>query len=274
MSSTKRSKIGKSKRKDATKKRLRTHALHAMGKEPQTFGAGVKAAAIMRPMSSHSKNKSMDITITDLWPLYVDGSKYNPGSGDKPGMAVLNCPAGGSSFTERIGRRIRMKSIQVRWSTTSWVPATKGPIYYTFALVYDKQADGAFPSVTDIFRDYDYTTTPSSNPLSGINQDWADRFVLLRRETFQYLDMAPNSTTVAIPGQRAQTSAPGVQDWYIKLGNLETQFRSDTGNDIGSIASGSLLLVAWCNVVAAGGFHDITGPLSFQFNSRLRYTSE
>lgn len=137
---------------------------------------------------------------------------------------LLNGMANGSDASTRIGRKVNIKSLLIRWTfasatTTTW----DSPI--RILVVYDKQANAAAPAITDVLLTDNFA---SQNNLSN-----RDRFVTL-------VDFV---TPVSIGGGSGGclSSYGGV---IFKKLNLETMFNAGSAGTIGDITSGSIYYFA------------------------------
>lgn len=131
---------------------------------------------------------------------------------------LLNGLQLGSSASQRIGRKVVLKSILIRYNfavqnTTTWATPVR------ILVVYDKQANGSAPAITDILLT-DHIS--SQNNLSN-----KDRFVTI----FDHM-------TGVLTGSSAD-SYIRIDNLYKKL-NLETMYNANDTGLIGDIASGSL----------------------------------
>lgn len=155
---------------------------------------------------------------------------------------LLNGIVPGSGADQRIGRKIIMKSLMLRWFVTLGATSAQGsPI--RILIIHDKQANAVAPAVTDILLTNEFL---SVNNLSN-----RDRFtVLLDKIT------APIGTqnNFCIGGKK------------FKRFSLETIFNAGAAGTIGDITSGSVYLF----VAQAGNI--ITGNAQFNFRTRIRYT--
>lgn len=161
-------------------------------------------------------------------------------------VTLLNGVAQGTDFTDRIGRKINIKSIHMKYFVQAYnsVDVPLGDIF-RIMLVWDYQTNGALAAVTDILTTADI--------LSGINLTNRDRFKVLydKRHTMgaiEYTGAAPVAgDTIPRFGQR-----------YIKC-NMPVVF-GGTGATVGSIQTGSLILLTIMNTSATG----------FASNTRVR----
>jgi len=146
----------------------------------------------------------------------------------------LNGVALGASLNERVGRKIQMKSLQVRWNDST----TAGPFPLRILVVYDRDAD-TLPLITDILS--------TNNFNSNMQLNNADRFVVLHDEVIQ-----------VVVGNSGNYRAG---KFYIKL-NLPTVYSGST-NAGGDISHGSLWMMS-CSLGSTGA--------GIGYSSRVRYT--
>jgi len=129
-----------------------------------------------------------------------------------PATAVFSAPvlfgsaAQGVGTFQRVGRRLNMKSVMMRYGSNNGNP-------FRILIVYDKQTNGALPANTDILVNDNFHAT--------LNLTNADRFVTIFDK-------------MVIP----ETSGGIIDTLYRKV-ELETMF-SGTGAAITDIAGGSL----------------------------------
>lgn len=134
----------------------------------------------------------------------------------------------GPSSNERIGKRIMLKSLQLRgsvWSGTNGVVAR-----YAWMIVYDKRPTMALPTLTDIID--------TASPLSFNNDDNSGRFRILRRmDGVQLGDITPGSGNLL-------DNSYGVVKEFIDLKGKPTVFKSAGTGSMGDIEEGALYFVA------------------------------
>lgn len=152
-------------------------------------------------------------------------------------VTLINGVAQGTDFTNRIGRKIHLQSVQVRGQLNG-VDDTIVPNRSDLYIIYDKQPNGALPAIGDIF------TQATSN--SFLNLDNRERFRVLCHRTYVL-----GATTPATPGL---SLAPGIHavEVYQHLKDVDTVFDGTT-NAIGDINSGSLLMVWIGNELSTTG---------------------
>jgi len=184
---------------------------------------------------SSGELKFVDVTASNT--LQTGGAFTAPSS-----TTLLNGLVPGTTATTRIGRKVVLKSLYLRWNlrlnttTTGGTPAR-------VIIFYDKQANAAAPAVTDLLE---ANTFNSQNNLSN-----RDRFVVL-------CDVVTEPVAVAGPFCVAGTI-------YKKL-NLETMFNAGTAGTIADITSGSVYIM----YAAAASATATLGP-EFDWRCRIRY---
>jgi Geminivirus coat protein/nuclear export factor BR1 family. len=155
---------------------------------------------------------------------------------------LLNGCIQGTEATQRLGRKITMTSLYAKINLTMSTTTTLGG-YVRVAVVYDKQANGTAPGITDVFLN-NLITSP--NNLSN-----RDRFVKI-------VDM--ETPIISTSGDPICTL-----EIYRKL-NLETCFNTGNAGSIGDITSGSLYLYV-CNNASFQ-----TAPALFTSQFRVKFT--
>lgn len=175
-----------------------------------------------------------------IWPEKKNtdrsASLGNVGSAAWSELDCLNGITQGISANERVGRKIQMKSLQVRWSesTTASLSALR------ILVVYDR--DGLpLPFITDVLS--------VDNFNSNMQLSNSDRFVVLHDEVIPCEVSGPTNNRRA-------------GKFYIKL-NLPTMYQGTT-NAGGDISHGSLWIMS----------NSLNGPIGagIGYNSRVRYT--
>lgn len=184
-------------------------------------------------------------------------------------FTLLNGVQEGSSFFNRVGRKVMMRSLHltggVILSGNSATAMTDE--YLRHMIVYDRQPNGAVPAISDILLDYDNTGTTTTTSVSGLNMNNADRFVILRdmRVIVPNSDLN-NQTLNGVAGIIDYTTNRVNINEFVLLKNLETHYKSSTNPAaIGDIASGALWFVQFGNVASA------SCAFGCAIQARLRY---
>lgn len=155
---------------------------------------------------------------------------------------LLNGVANGTDASTRIGRKLTIKSLLLKYQ---WqlAPTSTGGSPLRILVVYDKQANGAAPAITDILLADNFN---SPNNLSN-----RDRFVTI----FDRI-----TDPVSTGDQFA------IADVNFKSLELEQMFNAGSAGTIADITSGSIYLF----VAQMGGIG--TANPFFAYRSRIRYT--
>lgn len=172
--------------------------------------------------------KSHDLSTTFAPPLTATFSSPQ----------CLNLIAQGASQSERIGRRYVVKSVQWRAVFDHADPASQ----HRVLVVYDKQANGALPSTSDVLA-------ASQNFNSPMNLSNSDRFVILQDEITD----------------SAQSSAMNISAKRYTKCNLEVLCNGATGL-ISNINSGSIFMM-----IANNADLTIGQVTAVWVTSRIRY---
>jgi len=154
----------------------------------------------------------------------------------------------GAAVQERVGKKILLKSMQVRGYVTA--DGTTTTTMGAWILVYDKRPTGALPTITDILD--------TINVNSFLNDANSGRFKILARRSYQ---VNGNSSSA---GQQTEGTLQ-VIDEYVKLKGLQTVFKAAGTGQMGDIEEGALYLVV-VGVTAAG-----TADCTFQLGCRTRF---
>lgn len=159
-------------------------------------------------------------------------------------LDIINDAEIGTSFYNRTGRRIKLKSLFIRVHVQPVIATRDFNMGFNrVAVVYDRQTNGSLPSYDDIFTEITSEGLPTiPTPFSKPNLNNRERFTVLMDYQFQ----TPQGTIIA---GRLSASQPSVTDGlfclherYIDLKGLTTQFSGDDST-IADIATGSLLIV-------------------------------
>lgn len=152
-------------------------------------------------------------------------------------VTLLNGVATGTDFTDRIGRKIVLKSLYLR-GIIKPVDNNVGNTLCRMLVVYDMQSNGAAPAITDVLK--------SSSPAAQLNMNNRDRFRVLIDKQFA-LGAVSDAAGASLAGSPTVHSLK-----KYKKCNLEVLFNGTT-NAIGSIATGSLYMITVGDQVAGNG---------------------
>jgi len=186
-------------------------------------------------------------TITEKKTVDVDPVSVNVTS--TATFNLLNGIATGTDFTDRIGRKVNLKSLFIRYNVGP-EDQTVTDNLVRILVVYDNQTNGAAPIIGDVLK--------SANSLSQLNLNNRDRFKVLWDKEIQ-LTFASNTATVAVSfGQNGYCGKK-----FKSLRNLEMIF-GGTAATVASIQTGSIYLITIGSATAGAAS-------TFSFSSRIRF---
>lgn len=171
-------------------------------------------------------------------------------------LTLLNGIAQGSAFYQRLGNRFAMRGLLLKAMIVPLRTNTALLEGMRMAVVYDRQANGAAPTFSDIFqgRANDGVSTDSI-VLSGQNIDKRSRYIILW-DWFQTLpQITVTGNVVTNVGEAANDIFYKIQK-FIKIPNLPTQCDGATSG-IGDIETGSLYLITYGSVANLSESHSV-----------------
>lgn len=183
---------------------------------------------------------------------------------------VWNNIASGSSFFQRIGRRVALKSIYVNglFKLASGANGAPTAQQVRIVVVYDSQTNGATATWADVIQAVGNTGTTSSTIADGLNLSNRDRFKLLIDKRFIMPAVGPGtggsvpSSGEILGGTGVCTMTPLISE-YRYLAGMETMYGADsTPPVIGDIKTGSILFFG----------HGETAEWNLNYSVRLRFT--
>jgi len=226
-SNLKRSRVGKAPNKSVAQRRL-ANAVRSI--QRNNIAPGLVRAGGRLP-SAAGELKNVDATSTALIVAAQTTAT----------LALLNGITQDSTANGRIGRRVTLKSLYVRFQM-SLAPTTAGNSPIRLMIVYDKQTNAAALTAAQVLQ-ADAIVNPNL-------LDNSRRFVTL-------MDWESDGIGTAGPGAIHHT-------FYKKL-NLPMEFNTGTTNVVGSIVTGSIYVLAYQNGQL------ITANPTQAFYSRIRF---
>jgi hypothetical protein len=179
-------------------------------------------------------------------PGYVDVATANYNLDTTGSIALLNTIPQGAGTSERVGKRVTLKSLQCRGVASNNSTATINDI--AILIVYDSRPTGVLPAITDILVE--------ANPTSFNNDANSGRFRILKRIDSVLMGSGANNYSA----RSAMNS-----DWYLDLKGKPQVFKTAATGAIGDIEEGALYVVTVGS--SPPGTNAAVAPLSF----RLRY---
>lgn len=163
-------------------------------------------------------------------------------------VALINTIAQGTSVVQRVGKKVLLKSVQVRGNAIANSAAIAQDV--AWMIVYDKRPTGSLPAITDILV--------SASATAMNNDNNSGRFVILKRSDFAIVgnvSAAANTTDSTL----VDTTC------FISLKGLPTVYKAATTGAIADIEEGALYYVA-IGTAAAG-----TSAATHNYNCRVRF---
>lgn len=165
-------------------------------------------------------------------------------------ITLIATVAQGTSVNQRVGKKLRWNSIQIRGYVASDTTTTQ--CNGALILVYDRRPTGSLPAITDVLV--------SANQNSFNNDDNSSRFQILRRWDWAFIG---NNTTA---GQQTDSTTRALNE-YVKLSGLLCTYNATASTGaIGTIEQGALYAITVGNVAAG------TGDANAGVGYRVRYT--
>lgn len=187
----------------------------------------------------------------------IDTDTANYACNTTGSVTLVNGVAIGSDYTDRVGRKIRLKSIYVRGLVSRNLTLGGGTLLPDVArmlIVFDTQTNGATPSVTDILKEATAT--------SQLNLNNRDRFKVLIDKQYAIAPYLISDTATQSYALAGSPTTYQVKK-YKKL-NHEVVFNGTQGT-VGSISTGALWMV-WVGSTAV----DQTDPVA-TVSVRIRF---
>lgn len=232
------------------KQRAIGSAKHAYRVQQFRRSMGAAAPALLRGPSGEVKSFDWNWGETALQEIATTAGNANNDLTN--GMICLNLMTMGTTFYNRIGAKVSMVSARLTFDLAlpSIIASDFQSNEVRYLIIYDRQTNAAWPSITDVLRTNDTATTHASS----INIANRDRFAVLRDQVVT-LDTSQALCTHV--------------DCFMKLPQLQTQYKSSTAGNltIGDINTGALYLIIFEDTLSATVDHvNITNVAS-----RIRY---
>lgn len=198
----------------------------APAKRARTTGTYTKSAPRVAARSRFTAGSGPELKFFDTALSFTADA-----TGEVPATGQLNFIRQGAGESQRVGRKVIVKSVQIQ-AGLAYAPgagAAAATILYVF-LVQDTQANGAAAAVTDVL-----TSTALATALPNVENN--QRFRILRK--FVWEMNSPSGVTTAYNDMRL--------DWkYYGKCSIPIDFSADVG-DITDVRSNNLFLIAGSN---------------------------
>lgn len=168
---------------------------------------------------------------------YVDVAATTYNFDTTGSIVLLNTVSQGAGTTQRVGKKIMLKSLQCRGYCYNSTTAVYNDC--AILIVYDKRPTGALPAITDILN--------TANAVAFNNDVNSGRFKILKRADFMLI----GPQTGAIATQQLTSVSSMSADFFLDLKGLPEVFKAAGTGAIGDIEEGAMYLVT-VGITAAG----------------------
>lgn len=231
------------------KKRKREHE----SKSPA--GKRQKGALRIKPsVFSRTEKKAVDVSTTVI-EFNTTGAKV-----------LLNGTIPGNGIQNRLGRKIRMSSVQIQGMIIDTAGYAGVEEFCHLMLVYDSQCNGAAFAIADFMQSCDVAgTLTSGTSFDFVNMSNSERFKVLRHQRMHFTKSAAG--TQAVSRDTSDYLYGTSVDWFVKLKNMPVQYNTGTAGTIADLQTGALYLVTLSNAVTATSANH-----QLAFGARVRFT--
>lgn len=188
-----------------------------------------KYVSLTNPPSKPMKLEKKNVDI-------LSGNTLSVGTGVWTNPQILNLLGNGAGPTARIGRRVTMKSLQIRFTAVAGNQAMR------LMVCYDKQTNGALPAITDVV-----TSSGDFNAVQNLGNN--QRFVVLCDQIF-----------ISISNVQA------IADTIYRKINLDSEYFATATSTIADMSTGSVF------IMVASLQPPAIGVTQCSFTSRIRFT--
>lgn len=207
----------------------------------------------------------------------VTGGNFSSGQNASALVFFLNSPQVGAAFYNRLGNKVMWDSLHIKgFIAPLGVKTVIAQDFCKFAIIFDRNANGALPSAADIFLNYKNDGSTITTPQGGINPNNMDRFKVICVEdilTQPFVSDANGAITTGGGGSQGFGTILGNAgnykiDRYIKLRGLISHYKASANpSAIGDVASGSFLgLLMTDNTANPASFLQFIGTMRFRFH--------
>jgi len=177
-------------------------------------------------------------------------------------VTCLNLVATGTDNTNRIGRKIDIKSVEVKGTYNYTIDTVAAANLITrWAIVLDKQPNGALATFDQI-----YNTAGGASPWSMRNLDYIERFDVLAQDLF-CLNPQYNAATAG-DTSNGQANSYYMVDKFVKT-NIGSRY-DGTASNIASLETGALLFIDLTDSNTGG----TNASQAFYATCRVRFLDE
>jgi len=183
-------------------------------------------------------------------------------------FAILNAMLTGPGFFNRIGSKVTMKSLHIKINIAPRIPVdAPGGNNQTcrWLLVYDRQTNGAYPTISTLLADYQADGTNNTVVLSGMNPTQTGRFIILREHFVKFFNVKNDADLTAAGQSMMEQDGQWFVNWFVKLKDLEAIYMANASNET-EVSNGGLYIVCLSDVTTSNQSCAI-----WTYKSRLRF---
>lgn len=251
----------------------------------------MKSNGVKKPHSKTKAKKKPNLqkTVSFYKPVYKPECKAfdvtttlsitnNTGGGNSISLnsGIISTPAGvAPSPGQRIGRRIRMKSVALHITFFPQISAASliNSDAVLFVLVVDREGGGNAPGLGDLYALGQTYGATSNGVLAHRNLNTSKRYKVLFKKVIpiqQYQPVAAQSQAASAVLLGQEASDNGHWEWFKDFGpeGMEVSYNNSTGTTgaAGDIETNQLWMCAWSQ---AGG--QPVGVFNTSWQSRIRF---
>lgn len=238
-------------------------------KKPHRFSS--LSSRYSLPFSKGEEVKTLDLQFTGAYNAGTYTADTQPCQqipiNTTGAIQAINLVQQGAGVSQRIGNKISLKSLRVRFSFVSTGNTSDEPRTSRIMVIYDRNPNKAYPAANFILAESLQDNTISAGTFtSSVNPNWFDRFVVLQDD---FTSLAPRDQFGGLQEVSVGTTDQRtfVYDRYIKLHDMESVYDS-TGNPmtIARINVGALYVLVIGNFTVNG-----TDAWQLLGSTRLRF---
>lgn len=224
----------------------RAAAQSAVRSAARALGVGTRRATSVRSSNRYRAQRDVgpEVKFVDT---NLSGNLLNAGT---LSIAWVNGTVQGTGTTQRIGNKIRMTMVQYRLSVAATATELSAANYANatdnvrVALVYDKQSNGANPTVSQIWT----TAAGVFDPFASRNLDYIDRYAVLADDVINL---------------NAIRSGAELVERYLKV-DLPVRYDASAGA-VTDVETGGLFVIAYDQNATATNQADLVGRCRVQY---------
>lgn len=224
----------------AKNKEARTAAYIAARKSGMLAAPSIPAS---RFTSYGTEYKALDTVLSASAAAPTSGAAllFNP-TGT---ITCLNLIQAGSSFYNRVGRKIHLVSLEAKFRI-NFIPGASLTVpdnLLRILFIYDSAPNGAYPSIPDILQDTDQLGNNQTTVFSGINLNYRDRFQVIRDIRVETPSLSTDASSNVVAGTPADqvSFTPFLHEFSKKINNHDQCFRAESNPAVmGDISTGAI----------------------------------